>query len=254
MAISAVSGTASGLVQPENAVGKKDLKKDDFMKLFITQLQYQDPMKPMDSYQMASQLAEFSNMEATTKMSESMDKLLEYQTSQNNLQLMSLLGNQAQVKGNGIGVVGGAVSPTEFVLEDVPSGTINVTVYDETDRPVWQKDIAANGAGDYAIEWDGKDTLGRAVKDGLYHYQVEAFSPTDEALPVGYMSTGRVTDISYVNGGATLTIDGLIQANAGDVVKVRDAAKLSVESTTSPSSSGQLTPPWQGLVNAASGQ
>lgn len=221
MAVSGVNSSATGLVQPEGAVGKKDLKKDDFMKLFITQLQYQDPMKPMDSYEMASQLAQFSNMEATTKMSDNMEKLLEYQTSQNNLQLMNLLGNEAQVLGNGMGVLEGKVSPTDFVLDEVPSDTIHVTIFNETNQPVWQQDIAARGAGTYTIEWDGKNAKGDQVPDGLYHYQVEAFSPTDEALEVEYRSTGKVTDISYEDGAATLTIDGQIAANVGSVVKVK---------------------------------
>ncbi len=221
MAISGVSSTTNGLAQPDGAVGKKELKKDDFLKLFITQLQYQDPMKPMDSYEMASQLAQFSNMEATTKMSENMEKLLDYQTSQNNLQLMTLLGNQAQVKGNGIAVVEGKANSTEFVLEDVPLGTIDVTIYDATNQPVWQQAIAGHGAEAYPIEWDGKNAKGEPVADGLYHYQVEAFGLTEEALPVEYRSTGKVTDISFENGGATLTLDGKITANVGDVVKVR---------------------------------
>jgi len=223
MAVSAATSTTTttGLTQPENAVGKKDLKKDDFMKLFITQLQYQDPMKPMDSYQMASQLAQFSNMEATTKMSDNMEKLLNYQTSQNNLQLMSLLGNEAQVSGNGMGVVGGKASATDFVMKDVPSGTMHLTIYDASNLPVWRQDIASHGAGTYKIEWDGKDSLGKQVADGLYHYQVEASSPTGDALEVGYRSTGKVTDISYENGAATLTLDGQIQAGVGDVVKVK---------------------------------
>jgi len=224
MAVSGVNTTASttgGLTQPENAVGKKDLKKDDFMKLFITQLQYQDPMKPMDSYQMASQLAEFSNMEATTKMSDNMEKLLGYQTSQNNLQLMTLLGNDVQVMGNGLGVVDGQVSATEFVLKEAPSDTLHVTVYDESNLPVWQKDIAADGAGTYELGWDGKNANGKQVADGLYHYEVEAASAAGETLEAGYRSTGKVTDISFENGNATLTVDGLIQAGVSDVVKVK---------------------------------
>lgn len=221
MAISGVNNAASGLSQPKDAVGKKDLQKEDFMKLFITQLQYQDPMKPMDSYEMASQLATFSNMEATTNMSNNMEKLLDYQTSQNNLQLMTLLGNEAQVLGNGMGVVEGKASPTEFVMEDVPEGSMHVTIYNERNLPVWEQDIAAHGAGTYAIEWDGMDASGKQVEDGLYHYQVEAYSPTDEALAVEYRSTGKVTDITYENGAATLTLDGQIVAGVGSVVKVR---------------------------------
>ena len=191
------------------------------MKLFITQLQYQDPMKPMDSYQMASQLAEFSNMEATTKMSDNMEKLLDYQTSQNNLQLMTLLGNEAQVLGNGMGVVEGKASTTEFVMKDEPSGSMHVTVLDATNQPVWQQDIASHGKGAYEIAWDGKDSSGKQVEDGLYHYQVEASSLAGEALEVEYRSTGKVTDISYENGAATLTIDGQIEAGVGAVVKVK---------------------------------
>jgi len=220
MTVTGATSSTSGLTQPANAVGKKDLKKDDFMKLFITQLQYQDPMKPMDSYEMASQLAQFSNMEATTKMSDNMEKLLNYQTSQNNLQLMTLLGNKAQVLGNGMGVVEGQASTTEFVMKDVPDGTMHVTVYDATNRPVWAEDIASHGAGAYEIKWDGKDSSGKQVADGLYHYQVEASSPTGEALAVEYRSTGKVTDIKYENGAATLTLDGQIQAGVGSVVKV----------------------------------
>ncbi len=221
MAVSGMSGITGGLAQPEGAVGKKELQKDDFMKLFITQLQYQDPMKPMDSYEMASQLAQFSNMEATTKMSDNMEKLLAYQTSQNNLQLMSLLGNTAQVLGNGIGVRNGEVSDTEFIMNDDPGPTMTVTIYNDSNQPVWQQDIAGRGAGSYQLQWDGKDAAGKQVPDGLYHYGVESLSPTGEELPVEYRSTGRVTDITYEDGAATLTLDGQVHALVGDVVKVQ---------------------------------
>ncbi len=80
------------------AVGKKDLDESDFMKLFITQLQYQDPSKPMDTNEMASQLAQFSSMQATMKMSDGMDNLLAYQKSQNNLQLLNLLNTDVQAR------------------------------------------------------------------------------------------------------------------------------------------------------------
>lgn len=222
MAVSATTSTTAtsgSMIQPEGAVGKKELQKDDFMKLFITQLQYQDPMKPMDNYQMASQLAQFSNMEATTKMSANMEKLLNYQTSQNNLQLLSLLDKNVQVTGNNMGVVDGQVKPTEFVLDDPPT-SVQVTIYDAEDNPVWQKDIGPQGAGAYKVEWDGKSASGQAVADGAYHYEVEALSSSGELLPVDYRSTGRVSEINYDQGTVKLTIDGMVQANSADVIKV----------------------------------
>ncbi|MDD5758080.1 MAG: flagellar hook assembly protein FlgD [Desulfobulbaceae bacterium] len=221
MAVSGISSNSAGLVQPEGVVGKKDLKTDDFLKLFITQLQYQDPMKPMDSYEMASQLAQFSNMEATSKMSDNMEKLLDYQTSQNNLQLMSLLGNQVQVVGNAMGVIDGKASATDFIMNDVPRGTMKVTILNEANQPVSQQDIASHGAGNYEIEWDGMDSNGKPVEDGLYHYEVKAYNLAGEELAVEYRSTGKVTDIRYENNAATLTLDGQIVAGVGAVVKVK---------------------------------
>jgi flagellar basal-body rod modification protein FlgD len=201
-------------------VGKKDLGKGDFMTLFITQLQFQDPMKPMDSNEMASQLAQFSNMEATMKMSDSMEKLLNYQTSQSNMQLLSLLGNEAQVNGNGMAVVEGKASATEFVL-DAPAESIEVTIYDESNLPVWRQSVGNQGAGPYQIQWDGKSSSGKAVADGSYHYEVEATSLTGAAMEVAYRSTGKVTGVSFDKGVATITIDNLVQAKASDIIQVK---------------------------------
>ena len=225
MAITSIGSNAGskstgGLVQPEGAVGKKDLEKNDFMTLFITQLKYQDPMKPMDSYEMASQLAQFSNMEATTKMSDNMEKLLEFQTSQSNLQLLNLLGNEAQIAGNNMAVVDGKVSPTEFHL-DQSAENINVTIYDSSNRPVWTEAVGNQGAGAYQLEWDGKSASGQAVADGVYHYEVVATSLSGEESPVSYRSTGKVTGVNFDKGVATLTIDNQVQANASDIIKVK---------------------------------
>lgn len=50
------------------------LDKDAFLKLLVTQMQYQDPLEPTDNTEYVSQLATFSTLEEMQNMSSAMDK------------------------------------------------------------------------------------------------------------------------------------------------------------------------------------
>ena len=204
---------------PLKAVGKQQLDRDDFMTLFITQLQYQDPMKPMDSYEMASQLAQFSNMEATMRMSDNMEKLLDFQTSQNNLQLLTLLDKEVQTFGNEIAVNEGVAGSGEFTLVE-PAATCQVEVYDAAGNFVRQIDLGYMKVGTYDLAWDGENSGGEQVDDGLYGYKVKAMNELGVEVEVETRTTGKVTGVRFDSGRAELTLDNYVAIDVAQVVQV----------------------------------
>jgi len=218
------AGTSSTLpIQDTTAlktVGKKTLDRSDFMTLFITQMQHQDPLEPMDSTDMASQLAQFSNMEATMKMSDNLEKLLGYQVSQNNLQLLTLIGKEVQGAGNTMGVVEGAASTTKYTLADA-ADSCRVEIYDAAGRMVDTIELGYVPSGLQELSWDATTPSGTVVPDGRYTYNVVAMSALGQKIDVDYRSTGRVTGVNFDGGKAQVTVDKSIAMNVADILVVQ---------------------------------
>ncbi|MFA6283057.1 MAG: flagellar hook assembly protein FlgD [Desulfurivibrionaceae bacterium] len=203
-----------------STVGKSSLDRDDFMTLFITQMQHQDPLEPMDSTDMASQLAQFSNMEATMKMSDNLEKLLGYQVSQNNLQLLTLIGKEVQGTGNTMGVVDGKVATTQYTLADAAE-SCRIEIYDSAGRMADTIELGYVASGEHDLTWDATTPSGTVVADGQYTYKVAAVNALGESVDVDYRSTGVVTGVNFDGATAQVTVDKSVTMNVADILVVQ---------------------------------
>ena len=86
--IGAVGGTSTTTLQA-NGLGM-----DDFLKILLTQLTYQDPLKPMDNQEFMAQMAQFTSLEQTQQLNSKLDALLSTQAA---LQSVGLLGRTVDV-------------------------------------------------------------------------------------------------------------------------------------------------------------
>jgi flagellar basal-body rod modification protein FlgD len=102
------AGAGSGAQQ--TATSAFGLGFDALLKIILTQLTYQDPLKPMDNFQFVSQLAQFSQIQIGQTTNERLQELV---TAQGNLQAASLLGRTVDI-GAGVGIVTGKVTGIAF--------------------------------------------------------------------------------------------------------------------------------------------
>ncbi len=74
--------------QEKQRIPGSDLGKEDFLMLLVTQMQYQDPLEPMDNTQFVSQLAQFSELEQMSNLN----------TTVNNNVAYSLVGKEVLIR------------------------------------------------------------------------------------------------------------------------------------------------------------
>lgn len=70
----------------------------DFMKVLLTQLTYQDPLKPMDNQAFMAQMAQFTALEQSQQVNEGIRQLIGNQAA---LQSVGLIGRTVDVLVNG---------------------------------------------------------------------------------------------------------------------------------------------------------
>ena len=76
--------STSGIVRVDDMPTKIDngsLGKDQFLKLFVAQLQHQDPMNPMNDSEFMGQMASFSTLEQITNLTVANEQMVAHQTS-----------------------------------------------------------------------------------------------------------------------------------------------------------------------------
>lgn len=88
---------------------KKELGKEDFLQLFTTQLRAQNPMKPMDSTEFTSQMAQFSSLEQLTNINTNLNNLLLFQNSLQNVSATGMIGKRVALANDEIHTVTGVV-------------------------------------------------------------------------------------------------------------------------------------------------
>ncbi|NPA40213.1 MAG: hypothetical protein GXO57_07210 [Thermodesulfobacteria bacterium] len=181
------------VVKPPNLtrVPKKVLTKEDFIKLFVTQLQYQDPMKPIDNNEMAIQLALFNQVDQLFNINDNLKNIMDLAKDFNLTYASSLIGKEIKVDTNIGRVENGKFLGGEFSI-DHPVNKLEVVIRDENNKIVRKLELTDVKKGNHKIEWDAKDSDGKQVPDGNYKFSIVIPGET-EVKPLPITMVAKVT-------------------------------------------------------------
>ncbi|MGF6805618.1 flagellar basal-body rod modification protein FlgD [Paraburkholderia sp. Clong3] len=78
-----------------NRIDSIGLDMQSLLQIILTQLTYQDPLKPVDNFEFVSQLAQFTSLEQTRQITDKINDLLSVQSA---TQTLGLLGRNVDVQ------------------------------------------------------------------------------------------------------------------------------------------------------------
>ena len=213
--VTATTDATAAAAAMKKSVG---LNKDDFMKLFIAQLQYQDPLKPQDPSAMLDQLSQLSLVEQSYNSNTALNNLLTAQNNSTTMSSVSFIGKNVKANGNAASFDGTTPATLQFNLS-VPVASASVTISDASGKMVRTASLGALNAGDALVSWDGRDNSGALLPAGAYTYAIQAATASGTKVAATTYTTGRIDGVNITNGTPILSI-GAASVSLADVISV----------------------------------
>lgn len=190
---------------------------DTFLKLLSTQLQYQDPLDPLESTDFAVQLATFSGVEQQVMTNELLVALGD-----------TLAASSVADMANWIGTVIRAPMPAYFDGEPVTispnpaaiSDKVELVVTNEDGEEVERMEIPVSAE---PITWSGTDEYGIPYEEGVYFFEVVSYSEGDVILSEPAQIYGEVQEVVSEGGQILLVLEGDVAVASSQVTALSGA-------------------------------
>ena len=194
-----------GLTQPQSNTNNAQLSQDEFLKLMITQLNNQDPMKPMQNGEFLSQMAQFGTVSGINNLQQSFSQLATSLTSSQALQASSLVGRNVLVPGS-VGVLNAGQTMQGTIKLPASTSDVVLNVYDAGGQLVRRVDLGAHSQGDMQFSWDGLTDGGAYAPPGQYTVKAE-MQLDGQTVAADTALTATVDSVTLGGAGQGLTLN-----------------------------------------------
>ncbi|MBM3327328.1 MAG: hypothetical protein FJY65_10235 [Calditrichaeota bacterium] len=197
-------------VQSDPQTARTD-SKEDFLKLLVAQLRYQDPLNPLQGSDFAAQLAQFSSLEELRNIGGKLDYSVESNMmlarAVNNTMAATLIGKSVRAVDDRVIFDGQTAVDLRFNLSGAAS-SVKLEIVTETGQIIRTLTGVNLAAGDSSIAWDGRDTRGNRVPAGTYTANVSAQGMSGNAVQILPIVTGRIQSVRFEDGNPVIVLNG----------------------------------------------
>lgn len=224
--------------------GDNTLDKDAFLKLMLAQMKHQDPTNPMQSHEMAAQLAQFTSLEQLNNINSTLESMQQAQAPAGNFQALAFIGKK--VSGDSSKLTRAAGDTRHAFNFDLMSDAakVSATVKDAGGNVIRKLDFSDLKKGTNSIEWNGLTEEGLPARPGEYKVVIEARASNGSKVYAKTSFEGRITGLNYTSQGPVLMV-------GGQSIKLSDVKKIEEAETETAS---PLTPLKSGAARGKSAQ
>jgi flagellar basal-body rod modification protein FlgD len=200
--------------------GSNGMGQKDFLTLFTTQLKCQDPLDPVKNEAFVAQLAQFSQLEATTSMSETLKAYVDSMSGERMMSSTSMIGKTVSVPGAPAVITPGGKPVQGFVSLPTGAEGVKFEVFNAKGQMVTSQIMGSQPIGDMPWAWDGTNESGAQVPAGNYSFKATVISQGKTSNP----SVNVLSVVTGVNQQADKTV--MLEVAGGKSVKLTDVQRI----------------------------
>ncbi|QIK37979.1 flagellar hook assembly protein FlgD [Caldichromatium japonicum] len=209
------SGSTTGSTKKSDELGQ-----EDFLKLMITQLTYQDPTNPVKNEDFVAQMAQFSAVTGIQELKSSFESLSQTMLQGQALNAATLVGKKVLVPASKIELGEGQGVSGAIDLKD-SANRVKIEIYDANGQLVQTLDLGSLNAGIQDFTWDGKLANGSTAPAGIYEFKVSAqVNGKTQALSANLYGQVRSVSAESSATGLMLDVQGIGSVSFSDVLRV----------------------------------